>query len=65
MVLPLRGEAGREIAWKLTRLALGSIAVKDLNDPRFTVARDGTPRLQVDPETFAAIREVIAESSSL
>jgi len=56
--LSLRGEAGRQIAVNLARLALGQISLKDLDDPRYGLTPDGAISLDLDDESIAALEAV-------
>jgi hypothetical protein len=53
--LSLRGEAGREVVRNATRLAIGSVSLVELNDPRYGLSPDGVPQVRVNEETFRAL----------
>ncbi|HVV58011.1 MAG TPA: hypothetical protein VHC45_06575 [Gaiellaceae bacterium] len=57
--LSLLGEEGREVAENVARIALGTLAVGDLNDPRYGLAPDGALRLHVDSTSFEAVDKIL------
>lgn len=56
--LDLSGEAGEEIAMNLTRLALGSLSVAELRDPRYGLTRSGAIELRVDAKSFSDLKRL-------
>jgi hypothetical protein len=56
--LSLRGEAGRQVAINLARLALGQTSIKELNDPRYSLTPGGAISLDLDDDSIAALEAV-------
>jgi hypothetical protein len=57
--LSLLGESGRTVAENIARIALGSVTVADLDDPRYGLAPDGTLRISIDAKSFEAVEKIL------
>jgi hypothetical protein len=53
--LSLKGEEGKKVVLNAARLAIGSVSLAELGDPRYGLSPDFTPRVRVDEETFLAL----------
>jgi hypothetical protein len=57
--LSLLGDAGREVAENVARIALGSLSVADLGDPRYGLAPDGALSIEIDRSSFEAVSRIV------
>ncbi|MGH3427866.1 MAG: hypothetical protein ACRD3Q_07320 [Terriglobales bacterium] len=57
--LTLLGDAGREVAENVARIALGKLTVGELKDSRYRLARDGTLMLSIDGESYDAVQKIV------
>jgi hypothetical protein len=57
--LSLSGDSGKTVAENVARIALGTLTVAELRDPRYKLAPDGTLSLELDRESFDAVRAIV------